>query len=141
MTLNLNGRRCCRNCVVDSLTFLDDLTRWILRFFSFFFFAISNQGAHTSSRISGSSADSDSDVASSTPLLSKKSDAKSNDRVSKFIYTDSEEESSDRRGDASSSAVRTKAAVKAFSPVTTSATSRGRGKKTVEVNSSFRSTY
>merc|ERR1712071_663217 len=91
------------------------------------------QVPQTSSRMSGSSADSDSDVASSTRVLSKKSDSSK-----KFIYTDSEEETCERRGGdgSSSSVVRTKAAVKAFSPITSTTTSttstttgRGRGKK------------
>merc|ERR1712071_504853 len=91
------------------------------------------QVPQTSSRMSGSSADSDSDVASSTRVLSKKSDSSK-----KFIYTDSEEETCECRGGdgSSSSVVRTKAAVKAFSPITSTTTSttstttgRGRGKK------------
>ena len=69
--------------------------------------------------------------------MPKKTLPKSRDRSSKFIYTDSEDEIK-HRGDPSSSVVRTKAAVKAFSPIT--AASRGRGKKTSENTSAIKST-
>ncbi|XP_057367042.1 PHD finger protein rhinoceros-like [Daphnia carinata] len=67
----------------------------------------------------------------------QKTGSKTSDRAGKFIYTDSEEEAGPR-SDPSSSVVRTKAAVKAFSPVT--AGSRGRGKKASEPKSATKST-
>jgi hypothetical protein len=71
-----------------------------------------------------------------TQFSSKKAVSRTCDRVGKYIYTDSEEEMG-RRSDPSSSVVRTKAAVKAFSPVTTS---RGRGKKASEPKTAIKST-